>query len=62
MKMYCEKIAPQKALQCMCACIRAYTFLFIIMSLNNHLHVSVTQKNLCVFYSYSEQLQFIEMK
>lgn len=34
------------------------------MSLNNHLHVSVMQKKKkkCVFYSYSEQLQFIEMK
>lgn len=61
--MYCEKIAPQKALQCMYACTQAYTFLYIIMSLNNHLHVSVMQKKkLCVFYSYSEQLQFIEMK
>ena len=60
--MYCEKIAPQKALQSMCACIQAYTFPYIITSLNNHLHVSVMQKNLCVFYSYSEQLQFIEMK
>lgn len=62
MKMYCEKIASQKALQCICACIRACTFLYIITSLNNHLHASVMQKNLCVFYSYSEQLQFIEIK
>lgn len=62
MKMYCEKIAPQKALQCMCACTQTYTFLYIIMSLNNHLHVSVMQKKMCVFYSYPEQLQFIEMK
>lgn len=54
MKMYSEKIAPQKALQCMCACTQAYTFLYIIMSLNNHLHVSVMQKKLRVFYSYSE--------
>lgn len=61
--MYCEKIAPQKPLQCMCAHIQAYTSLYIITSLNNHLHVSVVQKkNLCAFYSYSEQLQFIEMK
>lgn len=60
--MYCEKAAPQKALQCMCTCIPAYTFLYLITSLNNHLHVPVMQKNLCMFYSYSEQLQFIEMK
>lgn len=46
----------------MCVCIQAYTFLYIITSLNNHLHVSVMQKNLCAFYSYSKQLQFIEMK
>lgn len=46
----------------MCARIRAYTFLYIIKSLNNHLHVSVMQKKLCMFYSYPEQLQFIEMK
>lgn len=47
----------------MCAHIQAYTSLYIITSLNNHLHVSVVQKkNLCAFYSYSEQLQFIEMK
>lgn len=49
MKMYCEKIAPQKALQCVYACTQAYTFLYIIMSLNNHLHVSVMQKKtVCV--------------
>lgn len=44
MKIYCEKVAPQKVLPCMCACIWAYTFLYIITSLNNHLHVSVMQK------------------
>lgn len=60
--MYSEKIAPQKALQCMCACTQAYTFLYIIMSLNNHLHVSVMQKKLRVFYSYSEHWNEIKSR
>lgn len=63
--MYCEKIAPQKS-------IAVYVCMHTGIYFSSHNYVSQQsfaclcyakkKKKPCVFYSYSEQLQFIEMK